>query len=153
MYVWPCAVSAVTASFTRICVWHSWMFAASVLACNISCQCYLLVLIKLAHLQHKSLLFWSPRLPSVVCCLSVCPASDLENYARYVRNFITFVRNRQILHEQWLVVHWVQQQKHLFIYWNSSEIAVADNPLAEVFCVWYKYLWLCSIVFSHYYFV
>jgi len=41
-----------------------------------------------------------------VCCLSVCPASDLGNYARYVWNFVAFRGNRghrariwgQILH-------------------------------------------------------
>jgi len=30
----------------------------------------------------------------LTCRLSVCPASDLGNYARYARHFVTSIRNR-----------------------------------------------------------
>jgi len=59
----------------------------------------------LLGLHTYSLLFRSPRLLSV--SLFVCPASDLENYARYVQNFITFIRNpgrrARIWHQ---ILHW-----------------------------------------------
>jgi len=40
-----------------------------------------------SHTYSVRALFRSPRLSSVDCRLSVCPASDLENYARCARNF------------------------------------------------------------------
>ena len=65
-----------------------------------------IVVLRLAHLQYESLLFRPPRVSSV--SLSVCLASDLENYARYARNFVTLMRNpgrrarirRHILHRK-----------------------------------------------------
>jgi len=75
---------------------------------HLSYHSRLRLFIRLAHLV------WEPSVlvaASVVCCLSVvclsaCPASDLGNYARCVRNFVTSIRNRglrawiwrQILH-------------------------------------------------------
>ena len=54
--------------------------------------CVHYILIRLAHLQCESLLFRSPRL-SVCRLLSVCPASDLGNYASYVGNFAVLLGN------------------------------------------------------------
>jgi len=88
---------------------HSWNFYFTTAASPSIDTSIRFKFIRLAHLV------WEPSVSVAtfviclsVCCLSLCPASDLWNYVRYTRNFAAPIRNRgrkariwhQILHQR-----------------------------------------------------